>query len=392
MIIYLLLGVQLYLLFRIGRVIGFDSGPFINFGLIIFGQIYLAQLYDYNVINTDSYFKYTLSLLCGLASFFWVIKRSNPFKRSLNINFLNDNLLNKLRPLFFVYLIIQAYHVWLTIESGGGGARVIVAKNILPLIIIHDVLQGAAYMFLAINLINRKYFYFIVVAISCLLSGSKQSVLILIFEMTFISHLCFGRRPFSLFGASLIGLAAFLASALFFYKDDIALQNLEKFIEYRGDIYHYLFNLNLRSELYDAYSWMTYFLHHSFRMVGMKAYDGPIGTMLFSLRDGLPLALTNGGPITPFYVVMDVLFHDPVIYIYLLLGLIVGYISAKIFCAGCSVFISGNIALILIGYWMMQSWYLITDPTVFSYRFTPIFWILVVPLLIIRLVNICIKK
>jgi hypothetical protein len=387
MIGYLILALQIFVLVRIGGKFGFDSGPFINFGLIIFGQIYLVQLYCLGLVEFDPFNKYALSLLCGLIAFLWVAKRHNPLGRPLNRGLLEVGLYKKLHLFFITYLALQIIHVWLTIEAGGGGARVVVAKSILPFVVIHDVLQGAAYMFLAINLMQRKYFYFLIISITCLLSGSKQSVLMLVFEISFICHLCFGKRPFSFFQCCIIGIIGFSASALFFYQDEVVLQNFSKFIEYRGDIYYYLFDMGFRERLYDAYNWASYFLHHSQRMIGLKVYDGPIGTMLFSLRDNLPLAEANGGPITPFFVVFDVLFHDPSLYIYLLASFFIGYLSARIFTAGCLIFTVGNIKCILIGYWMMQGWFLVTDPTVFSYKFTPIVWILVVPFFVLRIMT-----
>jgi hypothetical protein len=180
-----------------------------------------------------------------------------------------------------------------------------------------------------------------------------------------------------------MALAGFILSTLMFYSNDESLFSVQKFLEYRGDIYLYLFKLNLRDNLYQAYDWSTYFFHHSLRMIGLKVYDGPIGTMLFSLSHGTPLIDTFGGPITPFYVVLDILFGNPFLLTFLIVGFSVGYISARLFIFGMRMLKNKkNILSIIIGYWLMQSYYLVIDPTVFSFKLTPVLWLVMIPLVI----------
>jgi hypothetical protein len=387
---YLILFLEFFFLAIIGKKLGFDSGPFVNFGLIIFGQIYLLYLFHAEALNSETFYKYTLSLLFCLMTF-WAVVRS--FYRG-RVFSQNDFLVTKkqdyliLHVLFLIYLVIQLYQVFLTVQDGGGGVRVIIYKSTLPLVVIHDVLQGAAYFFLAINLIRKKYFYISIIIISLVFSGSKQAPLIFLLELSFLSFLISGVRKISFLKTLAIGCLGFFLSAILFYSGDQSLRSIESFVMYRGDVYRYLFELNYRDNLYGAYDWITYFFHHTVRMIGYKVYDGPIGTMLFSLNYGTPLSETNGGPIIPFYVLFDVLFNDPKLYLYLTCSLFLGYMAGKLFLLGVRLFTNKyNLFSLIIGYWLMQSFYLVIDPTVFSYKFTPVFWIILPPFFIWKILR-----
>jgi hypothetical protein len=378
-------------LFKIGKKVGFDSGVFINLGLIIFGLLYLHYIYIYNFTDISIYIKYNLSIIfCEIFLLHFIKKTSGLHKKNFVLNISYTRLLY---VIFLLYLIIQIYQVFLTFGMGWGGARIIVFKNILPLTILHDLLQGPTYFFVAYNFARKKYFYFIAIGILCLLSGSKQSLLILILEIHFIGRFFLGKILFSIKKGIIFGLLGLAISILFFYQEDNFFETPLNFLAYRGDIYKFLFIEDLRRFAYDYYNPLTYFLHHTFRLFGEKIYDGPIGTLLFSKFYGTDILETAGGPITPFYVVVDVLFNDPNFIIYIVLGVLVGFLTAKIYNLGIILFSKVNkIFLLIIGYWFMQGWYLFSDPTVFSYRITPVLFLFLVilPIFLLKIIKLII--
>lgn len=378
---------QWLILFKIGKKTGFDSGVFINLGLIIFGLLYLHYIYHYSIVDINIYIKYNFSIIsCEIILLYFVRKSDGIYKKKF---LLNNSYIKLLFFIYFIYLIIQLYQVYLTFEMGWGGARLIVFKNILTLTIIHDLLQGPTYFLVAYLFARKKYFSFIALGILCLLSGSKQSFLIFVLEIHFIARLFLGKNLFSVRKGIIFGFLGMAISILFFYQDDNFFQTPVNFFAYRGDIYKLLFIDDLRVLAYGYYNPLSYFFHHIFRIFGGKIYDGPIGTLLFSYYYGTNILDTAGGPITPFYVVIDILLNDPNFIFYLIFGMSIGFLTAKIYNLGIIFFNKVNsIFYLIIGYWFMQAWYLVTDPTVFSYRMTPVLFLIVFPFLLLKIIKL----
>lgn len=386
-LILLAIAIQGVLLIAIGRRLGFDSGPFVNFGLIVFGQIFLHILYDGGLVAEGDYFSYVAALIAALL-FFWIAARrfrgATPAADRDEIDLVS---MQACAAVFVIYTAIRVSQVSETLAYGWGGARLIVFKSNLPLTITHDLLQGIAYYYVAVCALRRNLLPLVLIGVLSIMSGSKQSLLIFLLEISFISRLVFGAGFVSLWKLVAVGVAGLVVSVLLFYGDDETFGSLSRFIEYRGDVYLYLFPLGFRDLLYGEYSWTSYFFHHTLRLVGSRVYEGPIGTMFFAHVFGTDLADTHGGPITPFFVVLDILFRAPAAVWYIACGALFGVFAAALFLIGARVFRQRRSLLdLLIGYWLMQSWYLITDPTVFSYRMTPIFWLLVglMPFLLYR--------
>ena len=356
---------------RIGLRIGFDSLAFIYYSLVIFGLLYFIWIIRETSIDHQLFYAYLLSIFAALFTYNCFAKKTN--QRDL-IRF-NNKLDTSRSPfcIFIIYISIQAVQVFLTNEAGGGGARQDIYKIILPASILHDVIQGIAYLYITFKVSRNQYLPFAIVLCLNALSGSKAMCLYFILEIVFLARVLYGHNFLGLFWSIFLGGIAFLFSYLLYYQGDKSFEDLDGFLRYRGDVYFYLFEMGFRENLFDTYNWATYFLHHTFKIFGSSIYEGPIGTALFSFAFNIPLSQTTGGPITPFFVVADVLAGGASLPSLLIIGFFAGGLSASLFNYGVKeISKTDKIIPFALGYWCLHSYFIITDPTVFSYRITPV--------------------
>lgn len=374
---------QLIGLWLIGRKLGYNSGPFINFGLVVFGQFYLVKLQYERLVESGIYYVYTYAMAIALLLFYLCTSNHSMFVARISKNSTWRNSF-VLKWTFFVFASIKAYQIYLTLQYGWGGARVIVFKDIIVLTIIHDLLQGPALLYIVMQNGIRKYLYFAFILALYIIAGSKSGSLVYVIEISFIHRICTGKRFANTLLLVIVALVGFFAATVLFYRNDDSLSSPNDFMRYRGDVYYLLFEREHRAEIFGLYDPKSYFFHHTLRMIGSKVYDGPVGTALFAVNNSSMLAETSGGPITPFYVTLDLLTQGNIFLV--IFSSLFGVISALLFRIGFQMFCqSSSLANCIIGYWLMQSWYLVTDPTVFSYRMTPVFWLLVVPIIFFKM-------
>ena len=381
----LVILLQLIILFLIVNKIGFNAPPIPEFFLLIFGQLAIVSFY-YQTTNIEIPFDlFLISLLISLATFYLFIpkiKKENAiFKYDIKprIGFLNFTKIS-----FYLYCLIHLFFSILVLQSGNGGERVVLFKSLPVLSVFLNLLRGPAIIHISTVLsVNRKsflgYIKLFLILILLALSGAKSSVLVALIEINFYSRILYGKTNIGFLKTLFLG-SFFFGITLFIYlqSNNSVFRDFYSFILYRGDIYNNLLaggeDLFLQIKNYYSGTAIFYPFYHLLKFVGINLFPHPLGTVISSQANAsIALDDAAGGAITPFFIYIYIfLGRNPILFFFF--SIICGYFSAKLFSLGYKILKMKELTSyrLIISYWLLNSWYLIRDPTVFSYYYSPL--------------------
>jgi hypothetical protein len=176
--------------------------------------------------------------------------------------------------------------------------RLLFAKLFRPFNIIQN---GAStillyYLLSMFLLVKRKLFAVLLVLFSLVsfFSGSKGFLIGIIILYFAIDALLYGKQSwFKLFKRSyliLFGVASFIIVVFYWIRKDagpeVAIYYFISRLFAAGDVYYYSFIRGDYTDLFGKFNFFSYIFHPFTAMVGIRGYDYPIGSYLFSFQTG----------------------------------------------------------------------------------------------------------
>lgn len=365
----------------------------LNFGVLgslssLLGSINLILLTDLGFVDIPLAITYMLGGVAGTAAYVLTCKPIRAPDAAAWRNAI-PNIPWWLTVGYWVHIACYAYIDYVTwSEFGWGGARVIAAKENLILTNLQHLSEGLAAVTVVSDLTRRRYLKFLMLLLVGFFSGSKGGAANALVEIFFFYLILMGRYPIKLGYVMVAALVVVVGQFLFLNEDLDILLSVNALAMYRGDIYSLLFVDGFKANLQGLYDPIPYIFHHFLRLIGLRGYDAPLGTALFAFKQEVPLSEAAGGATAPIFIYFDI-FTGGVKPVIVIGCVLLGWLAGRMYNWGVR-HIEGiklRFVDVLAGFWFMQSWVLLTDFGVFSYRLTPVF-VLIIWKIFARLVHV----
>lgn len=189
----------------------------------------------------------------------------------------------------FGYLLIYNY--------GDAGARVTLAKQIRVIDTFFGSIEVVVVMLLVLAIVyskkRLKYIYFAMYMIAVFLSGSRGAIVNIFLILYFFLYLTASKKKklIAMAGLAISPLLVLAAQAIFIGELDFT-RILHRVVA-SADVYPLAFGTNAYEKLIGEYSSFRYMLHPFTSIVGVRAYEYPVGSMLTGAAG---YSVSAGGP------------------------------------------------------------------------------------------------